>query len=139
MTLSIGQKAKHSRTFSQADFDLFARLSRDDNPIHVDPQFASRTRFGRTLAHGMMLFSVISGLVQESFAGAQVVDVELMFPGPTYVGDAMQIRLEVESIIDDGRAIIAATVSAPEGEHACMAKATVVMPPPTPKARRGSR
>lgn len=128
MTFSVGQRAKRARTFSQDDFDRFARLSGDDNPIHVDPVFAARTRFGRTLGHGMMLFSVISGLIRESFPGVRIEEIELMFPGPTYVGDEMQIRLEVESLaVDTGRAQIAATITAPDGEPACLAKATVMI------------
>lgn len=128
MTISEGLVAKHTRAFTQDDFDRFARLSGDDNPIHVDPEFAARTRFGRTLAHGMMLFSTLSGLIQDRFAGARIEDVELMFPGPTYVGDAMQIRLEVESIdLQTRRARVAASITAPDGEHACMARATVAL------------
>ena len=48
-----------AHTFAQADFDEFARLSGDDNPIHVDPDYSSTTRFGRTVAHGMLPFSVL--------------------------------------------------------------------------------
>ncbi|MGZ3427312.1 MAG: MaoC/PaaZ C-terminal domain-containing protein, partial [Polyangia bacterium] len=47
------------RRVTQADFDRFARLSGDDNPIHVDAAFAARTRWGKTLAHGMMLYSLV--------------------------------------------------------------------------------
>ncbi len=128
MTVSVGQRAKQARTFSQDDFDRFARLSGDDNPIHVDPAFAAKTRFGRTLGHGMMLFSVLSGMIRDRFPVARIEDIELMFPGPTYVGDEMQIRLEVESMpVDSGRAVIAASVTAPDGEPACLAKATVLL------------
>ena len=45
--------------FTQRQFDEYARLSGDDNPIHVDAAFAAGTRFGRTVAHGMFLFSVL--------------------------------------------------------------------------------
>ncbi|NDJ34144.1 MAG: hypothetical protein GYB64_05715, partial [Chloroflexi bacterium] len=55
----IGTVIERKRTFTQADFDLFAELSGDDNPIHVDPTFSARTRFGRTAAHGMMLYSMV--------------------------------------------------------------------------------
>ena len=40
---------------TQEEFDLFARISGDDNPIHVDPEFSARTRFGRTVSHGMLI------------------------------------------------------------------------------------
>lgn len=84
--------------FSQADFDTFAELTGDDNPIHVDPSFASRTRFGRTVAHGMLLFSVL-----DAASAATVDDVDmrlhdqrLTFPAPTYASDLLTIDIELE-------------------------------------------
>src|SRR5690606_41700541 len=46
------------RVVTQRDFDRFASLSRDDNPIHCDPAFASGTHFGATVAHGMFLYGL---------------------------------------------------------------------------------
>ena len=57
------------RIFSQRDFDRFAILSGDDNPIHVDPKFASRTRFGRTVAHGMFLYSHVCAVLGAALPG----------------------------------------------------------------------
>jgi acyl dehydratase len=48
-----------------AEFDAFARLSGDDNPIHVDPDFSSRTRFGRTVSHGMLIYAKLWALVRQ--------------------------------------------------------------------------
>nr|HMN66206.1 MaoC/PaaZ C-terminal domain-containing protein [Burkholderiaceae bacterium] len=47
------------RVVTQRDFDRFAALSRDDNPIHCDPGFARGTHFGATVAHGMFLYGLI--------------------------------------------------------------------------------
>lgn len=44
------------RVLTQLDFNRFAALSHDDNPIHCDPAFAKTTHFGATVAHGMFLF-----------------------------------------------------------------------------------
>jgi acyl dehydratase len=74
------------RTFCQSDFNRFARLSGDDNPIHTDPEFSARTHFGRTVAHGLLLCSVLRGLVEEL---AQSV----MFPAPTFTGEPMQFSV----------------------------------------------
>ena len=80
MEIKPGAIATFCRTFTQRDFDRFAALSGDDNPIHVDPAFAARTRFGRTVCHGMLLYSTICraltdelgpGFVQQR-AGADV-------------------------------------------------------------------
>ena len=124
MTQPVGHQLVVTRTFTQGDFDTFARLSGDDNPIHVDPEFAARTRFGRTLAHGMMLFSTISGLIRRAY-DAELEAIELMFPGPTYVGDAMTLQLTVVSR-DGARAEIAAHIHGPDGTPACVATARII-------------
>lgn len=77
------------RTFCQADFDRFARLSGDDNPIHTDPEFSARTRFGRTVAHGLLLCSVLRGLVEELIPGGKLLEQSVMFPAPTYTDEPM--------------------------------------------------
>jgi len=86
---------QEQKTFSQAEFDAFARLSGDDNPIHVDPEFSARTRFGRTVAHGMLLYSVLCGTISRHFPGAVQLSQELMFPAPTYADEPMTIQLEL--------------------------------------------
>ena len=83
------------KTFTQAEFDAFARLSGDDNPIHVDPDFSARTRFGRTVAHGMLLYSVVCGAISRHFPGAVQLSQELKFPAPTYANEPMTIHIQV--------------------------------------------
>ena len=87
--MSYPIEASFTRTFTQADFDLFARLSGDDNPIHVDPEFSAQTLFGRTVAHGMFLFSNLCRLVGETLPGpgSVLAAQEMMFPAPTFTGE----------------------------------------------------
>ncbi|MBN1206261.1 MAG: hypothetical protein JXB05_15195 [Myxococcaceae bacterium] len=80
-------------SFAQADFDLFAAISGDNNPIHVDPVFSARTRFGRTVSHGMLLYTVIWGLVQKQHPGARQLSQSLMFPNPTYAEEPLRFAL----------------------------------------------
>jgi acyl dehydratase len=88
------------RVLLQTDFDRFARLSHDDNPIHCDPDFAARSHFGATVAHGMMLYSCICKALTEQ-VGPGVVQLEqtLMFPNATYVGDRLHVGLKLEAEI----------------------------------------
>lgn len=66
---------------TQADFDRFAALSGDDNPIHCDPAFAQSHRFGATVAHGMFLWSLLPGAAEPAPRG-----IELSFAAPAPVG-----------------------------------------------------
>ncbi|MBY0530913.1 MAG: MaoC family dehydratase N-terminal domain-containing protein [Xanthobacteraceae bacterium] len=82
---------------AQTDFDRFARISGDDNPIHVDPAFAAHTRFSRTVAHGMLLVSILWGMLHRHLhdAGRQLSQ-SLMFPNPAYAGEALRFTATVE-------------------------------------------
>ncbi len=125
--IALGRKIQFTKVFSQEDFDRFARLTGDDNPIHVDPEFAAKTRFGKTLCHGMLLFSTLNSAIRREFARfePEIEGIELVFPGPTYVGDEMKIDLEVVATLESQRAQISATVWGPGGEPGCVAQARV--------------
>lgn len=84
------------RRFSQDDFDAFAQLSGDDNPIHVDPAFSAATRFGRPVAHGMLLHAVFRGLIFRLIPDAQQVSQDLTFTAPTYANEPMRFALDIE-------------------------------------------
>lgn len=90
--------SSYQRVLLQADFDRFAKLTGDDNPIHCDPDFAARSHFGATVAHGMMLYSCLCKALTEQI-GPGVVQTEqtLMFPTPTYVGDRINIGLHIDA------------------------------------------
>ena len=102
--------AGYQRVLLQSDFDRFARLTGDDNPIHCDPAFAATTHFGATVAHGMLLYSCIAKGLSESIPGPGVVQLEqsLMFPNPTFVGDCITVSLTVEG--EEGGVLDVATL-----------------------------
>lgn len=81
------------KVFSQEDFDSFASLSGDDNPIHTNPDFCAGTRFGRTVAHGLLLCSVLRGLTEQLTPGARLDEQSVMFPAPTYANEPMQFTV----------------------------------------------
>ena len=90
------QQASTVKIFSQADFDNFARLSGDDNPIHTDPDFSARTRFGRPVAHGLLLCSVLRGLIDRVVPGGLLTEQSVVFPAPTYAGEPMRFIVTVK-------------------------------------------
>lgn len=85
------------RSFTQADFDKFAALSGDDNPIHVDAAFSATTRFGRTVSHGVLLSTVLRGLLDRLVPGGRQVSQHLMFPAPTFADELLQFSAEIRS------------------------------------------
>ena len=116
----VGQQFATTRTFTQDDFNRFAALSGDDNPIHVDPEFSARTKFGKTVAHGMLLYGSICSAVSECFPGAVQLEQSLRFPSPTYVGEAITIQLNVIAVNEiDGTARLEVTIARPAGEVSC--------------------
>lgn len=86
----------YRRVLLQRDFDRFAKLSGDDNPIHCDPSFAANSHFGATVAHGMLLYACICRGLNEMLPGALQLEQTLMFPNPTFAGDAIDVSLDTE-------------------------------------------
>ncbi len=131
MSLVEGQQAERARTFAQRDFERFAQLSGDDNPIHVDPNFAARTRFERPVAHGMLLYSVLSGVLHDELLppGSLQLEQELVFPAPTFADEAVKFSLQVTSI-HEGQDIaeISMQIVRPDGEMSCQGRTLARLP-----------
>lgn len=129
--IQVGQSASITRVFRQEDFDRFAVLSGDDNPIHVDPAFSARTRFGRTVAHGMLLYGTLVGVLGSHLPGPGTVQLvqELMFPTPTYTGEAVTVRVVVTSVdLERGWAELETVVERPGGAVGCQGRTAVCLP-----------
>ena len=121
----MSRRATLDKTFTQADFDAFAALSGDDNPIHVDPDFSARTRFGRTVAHGALLCSVLRGLVEELVPGGRQIRQSTMYPAPSPAGEALRFEAETTSETA-GRITLALTVTRlADGEVTCRGETEV--------------
>jgi acyl dehydratase len=122
----VGQVATAKRVLRQEDFDRFAALSGDDNPIHVDPQFSARTRFGKTVCHGMLLYGLICGVLSRHFPGVQSVEQDLMFPNPAFVDDEVTVRVEVIQVQPQERlARLEARITRGDGEVVCQGQTLV--------------
>lgn len=91
-----------ARTVTEADVALFAGLSGDFNPLHVDAAFAERTAFRGRIAHGLLVESVASGLAAQTgiFDGtiAALAEVGIRFERPVRPGDSIFIQLTVEEV-----------------------------------------
>ncbi len=94
---SSNERVSIERTLTQGDFNKFAKLSGDHNPIHVDPEFSAKTRFGRTVSHGLFLNSILRGLLDQLVPGGRQISQKLRFPAPTYADEPMRFVVEVQS------------------------------------------
>ena len=120
------QEAVIIHTFSQADFDRFARLSGDNNPIHTDPDFCNGTRFGRTVAHGLLLCSVLRGLIDRLKPGSRLSGQAVMFPAPTYADEQLQFSVTVTGSKDDKTELELEVKRLDDNIVTCQGTATVV-------------
>ena len=85
-----------SRTITETDVVSFAGLSGDYNRIHVDAAYASNTEFGGRIAHGLLVLSILSGLVTRTIFNQKLernliglLNVQCKFPAPSFIGDTI--------------------------------------------------
>ncbi len=101
--IAVGQRASYTRTIRDTDVLIYAEISGDDNPLHVDPEFAKATRFGRQIAHGMLVAGLISAVLgcQLPGPGSIYLSQTLRFTAPVYFGDEITATAEVTSVQAD--------------------------------------
>ncbi len=97
--LTIGQQASLQRTLTQKDIDLFAVISGDINPAHLDPNFARSDMFHGVVGHGMWTGSLISTLLGTVLPGPGTIylEQEIQFKRPVHLGDVVTIIITVSA------------------------------------------
>ena len=98
--MEIGQSAEAVRTVTEEDLDLFAKVSGDYNPVHMDEEFARATPFRGRIAHGALVASFISGVLGNQLPGpgAIFLGLNMRFFLPTRIGDEVTTRVTVKSV-----------------------------------------
>lgn len=118
--LAVGEKVHLERILSQDDFDRFAALSGDDNPIHVDPEFSARTRFGRTVAHGVLLCTIVRGLIEKLLPGARQLKQQVKFPAPTYADEPLRFEAEIIASNEQQAQVRFQVTRCADGQQTCV-------------------
>jgi 3-hydroxybutyryl-CoA dehydratase len=105
--LRIGMREVLMRTVMDEDVIGFARLSGDENPIHLSEGYAAKTRFGQRIAHGLYTASLISAVLGTRLPGPGAVyrSQTLNFHAPVKIGDVVTVIVEVAELVPEGRQV----------------------------------
>ena len=105
--IEIGQTATYSRTLTERDIVLFAEVSGDVNPVHIDAEFAATTLFGERIAHGAWTGALISAALALQLPGPGTIYLgqNLSFRAPVKIGDNITVTLTVTEKRDDKKFI----------------------------------
>jgi len=101
--IEIGMSAVVSKTITEADVLLFSAVSGDDNPLHMNAEFAEQTRFKERIVHGMLTTSLWSTLVGTRLPGpgCAYMGQEINFLKPVHIGDTVTAKLTVTRIDEE--------------------------------------
>jgi acyl dehydratase len=99
----LGDSATTTKIFSDEEVRIFAEISGDKNPIHLDEKYASKTRFGKRLVHGILTSGMISALLGMKLPGPGSVYIKqtLNFRAPVYIGDTITATVKVIKVRED--------------------------------------
>jgi 3-hydroxybutyryl-CoA dehydratase len=131
MNLEEGARVERRHTVSDAAVRRFAEATGDRNPIHLDAEYAARTRFGDRIAHGMLVASYISAALAEDLPGPGTVYLgqTLRFVRPVRIGDEVTVRLEIIEIIRQRSRARISTVCVNQSDEVVIdGEATVLLP-----------
>ena len=108
----IGQTAEYGKTITEADIILFAGMTGDNNPMHINEEYASATPFERRIAHGMLTASVISAAIAGRLPGPGTIYLgqNLRFKAPVRPGDTVHAKVTVKEVLHEKRRVILDTI-----------------------------
>ena len=100
MPLSVGQKAQRSLHLTEEHVRLYAQITGDHNPLHFDPEFTAKTRFGRLVVQGGLTTGLLHALVAMDLPGPGTVFLSenWKFVAPVFIGDTITAEVEVRSV-----------------------------------------
>ena len=134
--LKIGDKAQFAKTISESDIYLYAGLTGDFNPAHINTIYAEKTPFKTRIAHGMLLGGFISAVMANQLPGPGTIYISqgLNFLAPVRIGDTITAEVEIVEIsAEKKRARIKTTCINQDGKVVVDGEAIVSPPRPASK------
>ena len=129
-SFTIGEEATLTRVVSDDDIKTFARITGDDNPVHVNDEYAKGTMFKGRIAHGMLVAGLISAVLGTKLPGpgAIYMSQQVRFLAPVRPGDQVTARARVtEWDATKGRVTLVTDVSNQDGVAVISGEARLVM------------
>jgi 3-hydroxybutyryl-CoA dehydratase len=130
-SIQVGDTFSFDRTITAEDVRLFAEVSGDDNPLHLDPDYAATTPFGQPIVHGAFLLAIVSKVLGRDYPGHGAVAVALSakFLRPVPVGSDITVEVKVAEKIEARHHVRAKVTVYMAGKMACGGEAVFIPPP----------
>ncbi len=130
--LEIGDHASFTKTITETDVYLFAGISGDFNPLHLNEEYAKQTRFKKRIAHGVLPQSLIAPVLGMQLPGMGTIAVEITtrFKAPTYFGDTVTATAKVAEKLEDKK-WVKMTLSWTNQKGEIIAEGEAIVIPPT--------
>ena len=128
--LHIGMRETLMKTVMESDVVGFARISGDENPIHLCDVYAAQSRFGQRIAHGLYTASLISAVLGTRLPGPGAVyrSQSLNFHAPVHIGEVVTVTVEVTELIEKGRKVRLSCEALVDGNRVLDGEAIVSVP-----------
>ena len=126
--LETGAKASRSLTISDDTIRAFAEVTGDNNPVHLDDDYAAGSRFGRRVAHGMIAAGLVSATLANDLPGPGSIYLgqTLKFLMPVFPGDTVTATVEVLSVRPDKPIVTLSTVCTNQNDEVVLEGEAVV-------------
>jgi 3-hydroxybutyryl-CoA dehydratase len=133
--LKVGDTAKFAKTIAESDVYLFAGVTGDLNPAHVNEDYAKDTYFKTRIAHGMLSASFISTVIGTMLPGPGTIYMrqEVSFLAPVRIGDTVTATVEVAEIIAEKKKVRLKTYCINQENKTVVDGEAIVSPPRAPK------
>lgn len=129
--INLGDSASFTKTVTEADIILYAGISGDFNPAHMDAESAKKGMFGQRIAHGMLSAGFISNVLGNYLPGPGTIYMgqELRFVKPVFIGDTVTATVTVKEKIEEKNRLKLDTVVTNQRGEAVITGTATVMPP----------
>ena len=133
--ISVGDSAQTARTISESDVYLFAGITGDMNPAHINAEYAGGTAFKKRIAHGILVCGLISKVLGEQLPGNGTIYVSqsVRFKAPVYFGDTITAKVEVTEKREDKKLVLLKTTCENQEGTIVIDGEAMVSPPRLPK------